>query len=285
MPRPLRDATFADLATDPDPWEQILTAPVPADGLPLEQDPTAPDTRRTRRPRRSVTSRARTVVGELLVTSAVLAGLYLLWLLWWTDVQAEEVHEEIVASLEWAQPSAPPADRPRKEPGPGPAIAEPADGETFAVLHVPRWGYDYARPVTQGVDRATVLDPKGIGHYPGTAMPGQVGNFAVAAHRVTYGKPFNRVAELQVGDPLIVQTEDAWYVYRVTSSDVVLPGDVEVIAPNPGDPTGQAVEEIITLTTCHPMFSARERFIVHGILDYWWPATSGTPAELTGQEA
>ena len=57
---------------------------------------------------------------------------------------------------------------------------------------------------------------------------------------------------------------------------------VDVIAPVPGDPGATPTERFITLTTCHPMFSARERFIVHGTLDYWAPVTDGTPAELLG---
>src|SRR5690606_10957704 len=122
-----------------------------------------------------------------------------------------------------------------------------------------------------------VLDVLGIGHYEGTAMPGEVGNFAVAGHRVTYGKPFNRVEELQVGDPLVVQTETTWYVYRVTSTQVVTPRDVQVIAPTPNQPDVAPTVASMTLTTCHPMFSARERFIVHAELDYWTPVADEIP--------
>ena len=127
-----------------------------------------------------------------------------------------------------------------------------------------------------------MLDVLGIGHYEGTAMPGGVGNFAVAGHRTTYAKPFNRIAELQVGDPLVVRTTDnIWYVYRVTSTrDRRARRTSQVIAPVPGDPGATPTERMITLTTCHPMFSARERFIVHGVLDYWAPAADGIPAEL-----
>jgi len=114
------------------------------------------------------------------------------------------------------------------------------------------------------------------------AMPGDIGNFAVAGHRTTFGKPLNRVAELEIGDPLIVWTPDTWYVYRVTETLIVLPTQVEVIAPVPGRPGAVPTERMITLTTCHPMFSARERFIVHGVLDYWAPTSSGTPAEMLG---
>lgn len=267
----------AALTVAPNGFDEILTGP----------DLAAVDTRRSQRRVRSAAQTARILLGELLITCALVTGLYLVWLVWWTDVKGEEAQDDLVASLEWVAPAldVEPDQRPVKHTDDAPAIAEPADAETFAVMYVPRWGFDYARPVSQGVDRPTVLDPKGIGHYPGTAMPGQVGNFAVAAHRTTYGKPFNRVEELQIGDPMVIQTEDAWYVYRVTGTEVVRPQDVDVIAAVPGDPDATATEQTITMTTCHPMFSARERFVVHGELDYWWPAESGTPDELTGQEA
>jgi sortase A len=159
---------------------------------------------------------------------------------------------------------------------------EPAHATTFATMVVPRWQGEPERPISQGVDRATVLDPLGVGHYPGTAMPGAVGNFALAAHRTTYGKPFNRVEELVVGDPVVVRTQDTWYVYRVTGTAVVAPSDVSVIAPDPADPAAEPTRRTMTMTTCHPMFSARERYVVHLEMDYWAPTSGPAPAEIVG---
>jgi sortase A len=234
------------------------------------------------------------VVGELLITAGVLLGLFVVWQLFWTDVVAERAHDEIVQELGWARtadgvPDADPAPAAPEDSSPerrdaAPVLPEQPHATTFATLSVPRWGPDYVEPISEGVTRRDVLDVLGIGRYPGTAMPGEIGNFAVAAHRTTYGKPFNRVAELQVGDPLVVQTQDAWYVYRVTSSQIVMPEDVQVIAPVPDEPGVEPTEAMITLTTCHPMFSARERFIVHGELDYWMPTSEGTPVELADGE-
>lgn len=249
---------------------------------------------RSSRPQRGP-SRARSraygvvgVLGELLITFGVLLFAFLAWQLWWTDVEGNRAQAEIVRELDWqpvptpeptATESGPVVAPPRRDEAP-PVIAEPEHGTTFATLQVPRWAGEPERPVSQGVDRPTVLDVLGIGHYPGTAMPGDVGNFALAGHRTTFGRPFHRVEELQVGDPIVVRTPDTWYVYRVTSTQVVLPSQVEVIAPVPDQPGAVPTERLITLTTCHPMFSARERFIVHGTLDYWAPVTDGTPAEL-----
>ncbi|MGV8979246.1 MAG: class E sortase [Cellulomonas sp.] len=240
------------------------------------------------------------VVGELLITAGVLLLAFLVWQLWWTDVEGNRAQAEIVRNLDWAQapttaPSA--ASTPgATDSGPttGPVIAPPHRGEeppveaepglrtTFATLQVPRWDGEPERPVSEGVDKATVLDALGIGHYPGTVMPGAIGNFALAGHRTTYAKPFNRVAELQLGDPIVIRTASTWYVYRVTSTQIVNPQDVAVIAPVPGKPGVNPTERSITLTTCHPMFSARERFIVHGVLDYWAPVSDGVPAEIAG---
>jgi sortase A len=239
------------------------------------------------------------VVGELLITAGVLLLGFLVWQLWWTDVVANREQASIVASLPWSQPSAP-AAQPGASPSPGdpapatptiavprhddpPAEAEPAHAVTFATIQVPRWDGVPAKPVSEGTDKATVLDRLGVGHYEGTAMPGGVGNFAVAGHRTTYGKPFNRIAEIQVGDAVVVRTQHTWYVYTVTSTEIVLPTQVEVVAPVPDKPGAKPTQRMITMTTCNPMYSASQRYVVHGVLDYWASADDGSvPAELVG---
>lgn len=243
-------------------------------------------------PRRSVGAAVVGVLGEIMVTLGVLLGLFVVWQLWWTDVVADQEQATIVESLEWARtaneaPAAEPAGPkepagPPQERGPAPVMDTPEHATSFATLQVPRWGADYVRPISEGTTKRDVLDVLGLGHYEGTAMPGEVGNFAVAGHRVTYGKPLNRVEELQIGDPLVVQTQTTWYVYRVTSTQVVTPRDVQVIAPTPNRPEVPPTVASMTLTTCHPMFSARERFIVHAELDYWTPVADQIPLELTG---
>lgn len=227
------------------------------------------------------------VLGELLITAGVLLLAFLVWQLWWTDVEANSAQAQVVKEQGWDEPleeadppgaTGPTIVTPHRDAPP--VIEEPEYLTTFASMRVPRWEGEPTRTITQGTDRPNVLNPLGVGHYEGTAMPGGVGNFALAAHRTTYGKPFNRIAELQEGDPVVVWTKDTWYVYRVTSSQIVTPQDVQVIAPVPGDPGAEPSERYITLTTCHPMFSAKERYVVHGVLDYWAPVSEGVPAEL-----
>jgi sortase A len=234
------------------------------------------------------------VIGELLITLGVLLLAFLVWQLWWTDVEGNRAQAEIVRELPRM-----PVPTPTASAQSGPLVAEPRHDEppvmaapdfatTFASIEVPRWDGEPERPISEGTDKAEILDTLGVGHYVGTAMPGDLGNFSIAAHRTTYAKPFNRIEELTKGDALVIRTAtgeggpgtDTWYVYRVTSTEIVAPTQVEVIAPVPGEPGAEPTERFITLTTCHPMYSARERYIVHGVLEYWAPVADGTPAEL-----
>lgn len=237
------------------------------------------------------------LAGEIMIIAGVVLGLYVVWQLFYTDVQADREQEQVLDTLDWShvdEITAPVAgnegpqiipDELRMSPDTAPVMDVPEFAETFATFYVPRWGQDYVKPISEGVTRRDVLDVKGIGHYPRTAMPGELGNFAISAHRTTYGKPFNRIAELKTGDALIVETPDAWYVYRMTSNEIVRPTQLEVIAPVPGDTRAEPDNHYITLTTCHPMYSAAERFIVHGVLEYWAPSGAGIPQELVPEES
>jgi len=246
------------------------------------------------------------LVGEILITAGLVLGLYVAWQLFYTDVLSGRTQSDALDKITWAEPVRVPAitaggttgvgapepsvevalipeDLKVYSPAGAPVIAEPAEATTFATLHVPRWGTDYVKPVSEGTDRDRVLDKLGIGHYTGTAMPGAVGNFAIAGHRTTYGKPFSDINTLQKGDSLVVQTESAWYVYTVTGSTIETPEYIAAIAPVPGKPGEVPTAASITLTTCHPKFSAEKRFIVWGELKYWAPTGSGYPSELVEQ--
>ena len=220
------------------------------------------------------------VLGELLLTAGALLGLFVVWQVWWTDVVAARQQGAVVAQIEkdYAAPAVKEAAQPRTDPPP--TVAPVAEGQGFATLHVPRWGSDYEVPVAEGVGLRAVLNTGAAGHYPGTAMPGDVGNFALAAHRQTHGAAFHDVDKLQPGDPIVVETADAWLVYRVTEHYVVTPDEVDVIAPVPGEPGAQPTARTLTLTTCHPLWSVAERWITHGELSEWYPRAEGMPAEL-----
>lgn len=262
----------------------------------IEPAPAAPASPRGR----NRVDTALTIIGEILITAGVLLGLFVVWQLFYTDVQSGREQAAVLDSLDWVEPVVGvgqanpsgeitgeltvipliPEELKTYSPNGAPVMGEPAHTETFATLYVPRWGSDYIKPISQGVTRRDVLDRLGIGHYPNTAMPGAVGNFAIAGHRTTYGKPFANIDLLEVGDSLVVQTEDTWYVYKVTTMDIVQPTFVQAIADNPLEPGSSANTAMITLTSCHPKYSAAQRYIVHGELLYWAPAGHGFPSEI-----
>ena len=86
-------------------------------------------------------------------------------------------------------------------------------------------------------------------------MPGEMGNFALAAHRTTWGKPFNRIAEIHVGDAIVIETPDGWYTYRFRTLEYVQPSAVEVILPVPQEVGVEANDRYLTMTSCSPMYS------------------------------
>lgn len=246
-----------------------------------EVQPEPPPRRHARKPRTSVGAAIAGGLGELLITAGVLLALFVVWQLWWTDVEGARAANIAIEEFEQSIPEAPDnIGEPRTDEPPEERV--PGEGDVFGTLYVPDWGGDYRMPVAHGVDRSSVLDAGRVGHYPETAMPGQVGNFAVAGHRQTNGRPFYDIDTLAEGDSVIVQTGQAWYVYTVTSHEIVRPDQVEVIAPVPGDPGAEPTERMLTLTTCHPLFSTAERYIVHAELDHWIPLDDGHPAELEG---
>jgi sortase A len=112
--------------------------------------------------------------------------------------------------------------------------------------------------VVAGVERDDLA--KGPGHYPDTPMPGDVGNAAIAGHRTTFGAPFNRIDELRSGDSIDVTTLAGIFHYKVNQAPkVVFPTDLSVLDPTP--------TATLTLTSCHPKFSARQRIVVTASLD------------------
>jgi sortase A len=189
--------------------------------------------------------------------------LFVAWQLWWTDIAAGQTQRQLTQQLE-QQWQGPPPPHPSAS-SPAVRLKEIPMGDAFALIRVPRFGHDYVRPILQGVD-LDILD-RGVGHYPESVKPGEVGNFAVAGHRVTYAKPFNRIAELKPGDAVVVETRDAWYVYRVQSHVIVTPDRVDVVAPVPQQPGKKPTKRMMTMTACHPQFSARERYVVFSVLD------------------
>ena len=241
---------------------------------------------------RAVKPRRRTsvigVIGEILITIGVITLLFVVWQLWLGDViygaernatgqqqlQQWDEQSDAIAPTGETQPADPVTADPL-------LLAEPADAQRFAVMQIPRFGADYAVDIAGGVSRARTLDHIGIGHYPGTSMPGQSGNFALAAHRTTFGAPFSRIAELHVNDAIVVTTEAGWYTYRFRTLEYVTPDQVEVLLPVPQAMDVPAGTAYITLTSCSPKLSMAERIVAYGVFESFTPRSAGPPASLT----
>jgi sortase A len=233
--------------------------------------------RRSRRRRRPVSVFG--VLGELLITAGVLVLLFLGWQLWLQDIIVGNSLDNQANQLghAWQNESSgtPPATSAE------PVVSKaPGNAQKFGILIVPRWGKNWERPIAQGVGVADVLDAIGVGHYPGTQMPGQVGNFAIAAHRHAYGGGFEYLHELHVGDPVYVETKDGWYQYTFRDIQYVQPTEVNVLQPVPMEPGVKPTDRIITMTTCNPFFSTAERMVGYGLFDKFYPRADGPPAQI-----
>lgn len=231
------------------------------------------------------------VLGELLLTAGVLILLFLGWQLWWNDaiMAGQQSSAASDLSAKWLEEG-----RAQRGDAPAPAdYGEPvvgagnhANGEAFAVMYVPRFGEGSQRRIAEGVGLDVLNSTElGVGHYPGTQLPGQVGNFAIASHRSAYGGGMHEIEQFQLGDAIYIQTQDGWYTYRFRDFEYVTPETVEVLAPVPHQPELQPTDRIITLTTCNPLYSTDERIIAYGVLESWQPNAAGPPAEIAADVA
>lgn len=220
-------------------------------------------------------------IGELLITLGVLLLLFVAWQLWWTDVTANREQAVAIQALERgfthdSYPTGSPG--PTATPDPLATLKNVPFGEAFGIVRIPRFGAGYARPVLQGTDHQTL--GKGIGHYVGTAMPGEIGNFATAGHRTTYGKPYADIDKLRPGDFIVIETKDNYIVYAVQRHVIVTPDHVDVIAPVPQHPGATPTEAWMTMTACHPKFSAQQRYVVFSKLIRIFTRAGGLPASF-----
>lgn len=225
------------------------------------------------------------IFGELLITVGLILILFVAWQLWWTNIAANQTQDDAKTSLSQEFAAAEQKDPPKTSDGKPatetePPVPTPAElGSPYGIVYIPRFSDTYSRPIAEGTT-TDVLDTLGLGHYTNTAMPGEVGNFSLAGHRQTNGAVLDQVEEIQNGDRIYVQTVDGFYTYKVYETKIVLPTQVDVIAPNPDDPTKKPTERLMTLTTCHPRFGSTERYIVHAKMEKWQPLSAGVPDEI-----
>jgi sortase A len=159
------------------------------------------------------------------------------------------------------------AERHLREQWKTPGVTTRTAGTPLVLLRIPRFGEDWQKPVVEGVGKDDLS--RGIGHYPGTQLPGEPGNFAVAGHRVTHGSPFRKLLDLRKGDQVIVETATVVYTYELDNSPrdlTVTPTDTWVLEPLPGKTGQAATKSVITLTTCQDLFRSPDRSVAFGRL-------------------
>lgn len=224
------------------------------------------------------------LTGSVLLVAGVVALTLLVRQLWWLDVVAAERSTVLITTaragfVTAADPSQTPAAGGSGPRSPVPAPERSADPGVTAIVHLPT--LDEVQPVLEGVG-TDVLDQGVLGHYPGTAGPGEEGTYALAGHRTTYGRPLWALQELRAGDPVVVETASSYLVYEVRSLQVVGPQEVSVLAPAPHPDDPAELDSLLVLTTCHPRFSAAQRLVARAVLARSVPRTEGAPVELAG---
>nr|WP_245769461.1 class E sortase [Streptomyces indicus] len=211
-------------------------------------------------------------LGEVFISIGVLMLLFVTYQLWWTNIRAEQQAGAEADKIQenWAK-------------GKGkPGAFEPGQG--FALMHIPK--LDVVVPIAEGISKPKVLDRGMVGHYGEesikTAMPeDKQGNFAVAGHRNTHGEPFRYINKLKPGDPIVVETQNKYYVYKMASIlPQTTPDNVAVLDPVPKGSGFTKPGRYITLTTCTPEFTSTYRMIVWGELAEERPREKGKPPAL-----
>ena len=206
--------------------------------------------------------------GQLLITFGIIILLFVAYELWFTGFYTQAQQDKLnktIQSQQWA-PSKPDVSTLRVDNVPL--------GSGVAVVYIPRLGRHYHFVIVEGTGFNDLQ--KGPGHYPGTALPGQVGNFAVAGHRTTYLHPFKQIADLRNGDYIFLETKNYWFTYKIEDipgtripwKEIVSPTAVQVAYPVPDQPDPNKVPKLrlLTFTSCNPEYSAAQRYVIHAMM-------------------
>ncbi len=238
-------------------------------------------------------------LGRILISLGLLIFAFVAYQLWGTGIQYNQHQNDLRRDFDalLAQAPAPPSasiatmvaalpDTSTPETSVAGAIATPAVAETTvaatptvaaalppielgtAIAYIEIPSIKVNEVIVAGV-RTNDLK-KGIGHFPSSPMPGQPGNAALAGHRTTHGQPFINIDRVQIGDEIIITTLQGRYVYRMTGQQIVKPSDGQVVANQPD-------KKMLTLTSCNPKFSTRERIVVTADLDEAASSPLGAP--------
>lgn len=225
-----------------------------------------PDEAEPPRPRRRVS--VVTVIGLVLILAGLGALGWVGYQYFGTNVVSEQQFTQGKQDLRetWDKPA--PTKTKDSDDDSQDTLNAALPGDAIALLRVPSWGDDFEVPLLKGTDLGTLS--KGVGVYSSSVAPGEIGNFAIAGHRITHGQPFSRLLELKPGDKIVVETRSNIYTYVMDNS----PADLTVndsaswvLDPVPGKPEAKPSKALITLTTCQDLFHSPDRSIGFGHLD------------------
>lgn len=192
------------------------------------------------------------------------------------DIEAQHVEKDILVES-WAELEP-------EIPAETPVTTQPGTFEEFGVIYVPRWGKEYVAPIVEGDRTKEVSSWLGVDHYPLSAMPGELGNFALAAHngRNDTGR-FSLLKNSKPGDEVFVETADGWYEYRLEEFEVITPDQNEVLYPVPRQKGATPTESIITLVSCtpSPFGGPSDRLVGRGHFVTFTPRLAGPPEAVT----
>ena len=212
--------------------------------------------------------RPRTSVVVLVAWSMIVVGLGLLgyvgWQFYGTNIVSAHKQQQVVERTERAWR--------RSGGGGGGARSATGVGTAQALIRIPRFGRKYVMPVQAGVSEQVLAE--GFGHFLHTAGPGQKGNYAIAAHRVTHGEPLRNMPELRPGDKVLVETRTKTFTYVLDTNPndlVVSFTGTWVLDPRPKNPISGGVSagdypQLLTMATCSELFHTDNRMIVFGHL-------------------
>ena len=206
-----------------------------------------------RGPSRRAERRSRPVVRVIGIVM-MLAGLgvlgYVAWQYWGTNIVSQQKQADVRQAIDddWRNG---------------------VDGDNIGLLRVPRFGADYEVPIVRGFDDDALS--RGIGTYEKAEMPGELGNFAIAGHRVTHGEPFRDFLELRAGDTVEVETRTAVFTYELRQDGDEITVDFNTgwplqDVPDPAMRGEPPTESVITLLTCSELFHTDNRQVVIGDL-------------------
>ena len=205
-------------------------------------------------------SRLLDALGRTMIVAGLLLLSFVAYQLWGTGIAEERAQDEMATQYVQPQPVA------------------PQFGGMVGRISIPSIGI--TKYVVAGV-RLKDLE-RGPGLFPGSPLPGQKGNVAIAGHRTTFGAPFSRINEIQDNDKIILESRDGTFTYRVNGEPRIISAtDVAVVkTTNPDIAT-------VTLVSCYPKWTSTQRIIVVATLDSTESALPPTPFainEATTQE-